>query len=81
MRLALAVIVLLLTAPIAAATHSGADWVASDNVEYLGSIKQDVGLTTGTKILGNRMFVTSGKNISVYDITKPDVPTQLGMAL
>ena len=33
-------------------------------VEYLGSIQQDVGLTTGARIVGDRMFVTSGKNIS-----------------
>lgn len=32
---------------LAAANQTGPDWVSSDNVEYLGSIKQDVGLTTG----------------------------------
>ena len=78
MRLALAVIVLLLTAPIAAATHSGADWVASDNVEYLGSIKQDVGLTTGAKVVGDRLYVTSGKNLTIYDISTPETPKTLG---
>ena len=50
----------------------------SDNVEYLGSIQQDVGLTTGAKVLGDRMFVTSGKNISIYDITDPAAPKALG---
>ncbi|HEY3018670.1 MAG TPA: hypothetical protein VGJ32_00670 [Solirubrobacteraceae bacterium] len=50
----------------------------SGNVEYLGSIKQDVGLTTGTKIVGTRMFVTSGKNISIYDISDPASPQGLG---
>ena len=54
------------------------DAVRSPKVEYLGSIKQDVGLTTGTKIIGNRMFVTSGKNISIYDISNPASPQQLG---
>jgi hypothetical protein len=54
------------------------DAVMSDNVEYLGSIKQDVGLTTGAKIVGDRMFVTSGKNISVYDISDPASPKGLG---
>ena len=43
--------VALTTAPVAAADKSGPDWVSSDNVEYLGSIKQDVGLTTGAKRL------------------------------
>ena len=50
----------------------------SANVEYLGSIQQDVGLTTGAKIVGNRMFVTSGKNISIYDISDPAAPAPLG---
>jgi hypothetical protein len=55
------------------------DAVMSDNVEYLGSIKQDVGLTTGAKVVGNRMFVTSGKNISIYDISNPAAPRGLGL--
>ncbi len=67
-----------LTAAPAVADQIGPDWVASDNVEYLGSIKQDVGMTTGAKIVGKRMFVTSGKNISVYDISKPETPRALG---
>jgi hypothetical protein len=81
MRLALAAAVAavaLTTAPIAAANKSGPDWVSSDNVEYLGSIKQDVGLTTGAKVVGNRLYVTSGKNITIYDISKPETPQTLG---
>jgi hypothetical protein len=68
----------LSTASLAAANQSGPDWVSSDNVEYLGSIKQDVGLTTGAKVVGNRLYVTSGKNISIYDISKPETPVALG---
>src|SRR5215204_450073 len=56
----------------------GPDAVMSDNVEYLGSLKQDVGLTTGAKVIGDRLFVTSGKNISIYDIRKPESPQRLG---
>lgn len=54
------------------------DAVMSDNVEYLGSIKQDVGLTTGAKVVGDRLYVTSGKNISIYDISDPASPQGLG---
>jgi hypothetical protein len=54
------------------------DAVMSDNVEYLGSIKQDVGMTTGAKVVGNRLFVTSAKNISIYDISNPASPQALG---
>src|ERR1700750_196900 len=68
----------LSTASLAAANQSGADWVSSDNIEYLGSIKQDVALTTGAKVVGDRLYVTSGKNISIYDISKPETPVALG---
>jgi hypothetical protein len=54
------------------------DAVMSDNVEYLGSIKQDIGLTAGAKVVDDRLFVTSGKNISIYDISDPASPQQLG---
>ncbi len=54
------------------------DAVMSPNVEYLGSIKQDFGMTAGARVVGKRLFVTSGKNISIYDITYPTKPQQLG---
>ncbi|MDX6665251.1 MAG: hypothetical protein QOG68_1457, partial [Solirubrobacteraceae bacterium] len=57
----------------------------SPNVSYLGSIKQDVGLTTGAKVVPStgpgvpdRLFVTSGKNFTIYDITDPAKPKQMG---
>jgi hypothetical protein len=78
LAIAAALVVALLIAPVAAANRSGPDWVSSDNVEYLGSIKQDVGLTTGAKVVGDRLFVTSGKNITIYDISKPETPVTLG---
>src|SRR3954453_20564262 len=67
---------LAFAAPASAVTVS--DAVMSGNVEYLGSIQQDVGLTTGAKVIGDRMFVTSGKNISIYDISQPETPKALG---
>ena len=69
---------LLVIAAPAAAAPALPDAVMSPNVEYLGSIKQDVGLTTGAKIVGDRMFVTSGKNISIYDISDPATPKPMG---
>jgi len=59
-------------------TPPAGDAVMSRNVEYLGSIKQDLGLTTGAKVVGKRLFVTSGKNISIYDISNPAAPKDLG---
>src|SRR4051812_15031250 len=70
---------------------AGPDAWMSDNVSYVGSIKQDVGLTTGAKVIpgdktapagspasNDRLFVTSGKNITVYDITDPANPVTMG---
>ena len=67
---------LAFAAPASAVTLQ--DAVMSKNVEYLGSIQQDVGLTTGAKVIGDRLFVTSGKNISIYDISDPATPKPLG---
>src|SRR4051794_15543045 len=82
MRIAIATAALaavaLLTPALASADQTGLDWVSSDNVEYLGSIKQDIGLTTGAKVVGNRMFVTSGKNLTIYDVSKPEAPATMG---
>jgi len=73
-----AALISLTTVPLAAANNIGSDWVSSDNVEYLGSIKQDVGLTTGARVIGDRLFVTSAKNITIYDISIPEAPQTLG---
>jgi hypothetical protein len=78
MATALAAAGALIATPLASADRSGPDWVSSDNVEYLGSIKQDVGLTTGAKVVGDRLFVTSGKNLTIYDISTPESPKTLG---
>jgi hypothetical protein len=77
-RVALLAALSLLCMAVPASAAPPPDAVMSGNVEYLGSIKQDVGLTTGAKIVGNRMFVTSGRNISIYDISDPASPTPLG---
>src|SRR3954451_24480104 len=62
----------------------GDAWM-SPNVSYLGSIKQDVGLTTGAKVIPStgpgvpdKLFVTSGKNFTIYDISDPANPKTIG---
>src|SRR3954447_20916147 len=70
---------------------AGPDAFMSSNVSYLGSIKQDVGLTTGAKVIPgdksapagspeskDKLFVTSGKNITIYDISDPGNPVTMG---
>jgi hypothetical protein len=36
-------------------------------------------MTTGARIIGNRMYVTSGKNISIYNISNPAAPARVGL--
>ncbi len=64
---------------------SGPDAFMSPNVSYLGSIKQDFGLTTGAKVIPStgpgvpdKLFVTSAKNITIYDISDPAKPRTMG---
>lgn len=82
-RAALAAATLLAgLAPAAAAQvvpGNPADAVMSGNVEYLGSIKDDFGVTAGARIIDDRLYVTSGKNISIYDITNPAAPVRAGL--
>ena len=55
------------------------DYFTSPNVEYVRSIKTDVGLTAGSTVVGDRLFVTSAKNIAIYDISTPEDPQQIGL--
>ena len=57
----------------------------SPNVSYVGSLQQDAGLTTGAKVIPStgpgvpdKLFVTSGKNITAYDISDPANPKTIG---
>ena len=70
---------LFLAAAAPASAATGPDYVTSDNVEYVRSIKTDVGLTAGATVVGNRLFVTSAKNIAIYDISTPDNPQPIGV--
>ena len=80
LRAALAAVLLLVPASTAGAqaVPPVGDAVMSDNVSYVGSLKADVGLTTGARVVDDRLFVTSGKNISIYDIADPADPQLLG---
>jgi hypothetical protein len=68
-----------LTAAAPASAGVGPDYVTSDNVEFVRSIKTDVGLTAGATVVGNRLFVTSAKNLAIYDISKPEDPQPMGL--
>jgi hypothetical protein len=54
------------------------DYVSSDNVERVGSIRT-VGDGVGATIIGNTMYVTSTVSLSIWDITNAESPQQIGV--
>jgi hypothetical protein len=71
---AMALAATLLPAANAGPTEGG---FTSDNVEYVGYVPFEVGTATGARIIGKYMYVTSWKNFSIYDISKPETPALL----
>jgi len=47
---------------------------STDNVEYVGFLPFEPGTSTGVTIEGKWMYLTSWKNISIYDISDPASP-------
>lgn len=60
--------------PATAAPTAGG--FASDNVEYVGFVPFEQTSSTGATIRGKYMYLTSWKNISIYDISDPVNPVQ-----
>ena len=77
--LLLTLVALVALAPAASAQQlNGPDFVASDNVEYLGRLPI-TGDGTGARIIGKYMYVTSSKSLDIYDIqTDPAHPALVG---
>src|SRR3954452_25457666 len=64
------------TAP-AFAQQPGAEYVASEHVSLLKSLKP-AGDGVGARIVGHYLYVTSTKDLEIFDITKPEDPQQVG---
>src|SRR4051794_26779244 len=71
-------LVFLAVAPGARADTMGPDYIASDNVEFVRAIKAPSGLTAGARVVGHYLYVTSAKDLQIYDISTPDDPQQVG---
>jgi hypothetical protein len=71
-RLALTVLVLATTAPVATARPDGG--VTSPNVTYVATIPLDAGAATGARLVGKTLYVAGSKSFSVYDVTNPELP-------
>lgn len=57
-----------------------AGFTSGDEVEYVGFVPFEVGSSTGVSIQGKYMYLTSWKNISIYDISDPASPVRLSQA-
>lgn len=51
--------------------------VTSPNVKYIGTIPQTTD-GVGARVVGNRLFVTSTKDLQIFDITDPTIPSRMG---
>ncbi len=75
--LAAAAVALGIAAP-AASAGVGPDYVSSDNVEYVGPIRE-AGDGVGARIVGDKLYVTSTTHLLIYDIkSDPAAPKLLG---
>src|SRR3954454_2928000 len=65
-------------APRAHADTTGPDYITSDNVEFVKSVRAPSGLTAGARVIGHYLYVTSSKDLEIYDISKPEDPQMVG---
>lgn len=54
--------------------------MASDNVEWLGYVPFDAGSAIGARKVDDYLYVTSAKNVTIYDVSVPESPTLSGIA-
>jgi len=65
--------------PTASADPSTNGGFTSANVKHLKFIPFEVGTATGARVVGHYLFVTSWKNISIYDIKDPLNPVNVSI--
>ncbi|HET7483454.1 MAG TPA: hypothetical protein VFK89_11395 [Actinomycetota bacterium] len=53
--------------------------LSSDNIEYLSSVPFEQSTTTGARVIGKYLYVTSWKSWSIYDISDPENPQMLSV--
>src|SRR3954449_1027058 len=67
------------TLPGASAGPSTQGGFTSDNVKHLKFVPFEVGTATGARVVGHYLFVTSWKNLSIYDIKDPLNPVNISI--
>jgi len=73
--LAVPAVVATLLAPASAGPSEGG--FSTDNVEYVGHVPFESATSTGVSIQGKYMYLTSWRNLSIYDIKDPETPALL----
>lgn len=76
-RTSMAVVVLMASAiltPGAATADVSAGGISSDNLEWVASVPFEHASSSGAAFVGDYMYLTSWKNISIYDISDPLEP-------
>lgn len=60
------------------ATGSGAGYYASDNVTFVKNIREAAD-GVGGRVVGDRLYVTTTKDLQIYDISDPTNPVRQGL--
>jgi hypothetical protein len=74
-----AVLVVAAWAPVGetAAAAPGPGYFATDNVEWLANIPLNTD-SAGARILGDYLYVTEDRGLTIYDISAPELPVPVG---
>jgi hypothetical protein len=72
-----AVSIAMLAAAAPAGAQQGQDYISSENVTLLKSVKP-AGDGVGARVIGHYLYVTSTKDFGLYDISKPEDPQLVG---
>ena len=74
---ALAVLSTLAATSVASADAPGPGYFASDNIEYVGYVPLEND-TAGARVVGNYLYVTNSRTLTIYDLSDPEAPVRVG---
>ena len=69
-----------LTTASAQEAGPGPGYFATDNVEWITNIPIETD-SPGARLLGKYLYITTSRGLSIYDVSKPEAPTQAGFLL
>ena len=76
---ALAVLAPIAASP-AAVAEPGPGYFASPNVEWITNIPIETD-SAGARLLGKYLYITTGRGLAIYDVSKPEAPVRTGFLL